>query len=230
MQDWKSTGMFNVAVAPVRLSALLSNAPSTVPPTFTQTWTAYASGGAGPLEYKFFRYDVGADTWSVLRDWSTSNQATWTPGTANSGWHSLQVWVRSVGANVTWEDWRASDTFLVTASGGLTLMANRSLNGRGRRPGHVDSERRGRLRPLECQFIAFDGTAWRLLQGYNAQNTFSWCRRPAPAPSGLDSSSRFARLLGTLFGVRLFPRKPLTPFRQDAVSRFEGGVSGRRLH
>jgi hypothetical protein len=28
--------------------------------------------------------------------------------------------------------------------------------------------------PWEYQFIAFDGTSWRLLQGYNAQNTFSW--------------------------------------------------------
>ena len=174
-QDWMSTGMFNVAVAPVRLSALLSNAPSTVPPTFTQTWTAYASGGAGPLEYKFFRYDVGANTWYVLRDWSTSNQATWTPGTANSGWHSLQVWVRSVGANVTWEDWRASDTFLVTASGGLTLTANRSLN--GLKAGDLvtwTANVVGGSGPWEYQFIAFDGTAWRLLQGYNAQNTFSW--------------------------------------------------------
>ena len=99
----------------------------------------------------------------------------------------------------------------------------------GRRPGHVDSERRGRLRPL--------GVPVHRLRR-NILATPPGIQRPehllvVPAGrhlrrAGLDSSSRFARLLGTLFGVRLFPRKPLTAFRQDAGSRFEGGVSGPR--
>ncbi len=174
-QDWKSSGMFNVAVAPVKLSGLVSNVPNPAPPSITQTWTAYASGGPGALEYKFLRYDVGADTWSILRDWSSNNQASWTPGTANSGWHSLQVWVRSVGSSVAWEDWRSSDYFLVTASGALTLTPNRSLN--GMRVGDLVTFTAtviGGTGPWEYKFLTFDGTTWKLLQGYSSQNTFSW--------------------------------------------------------
>jgi hypothetical protein len=174
-QDWISTGMFNVAVAPVKLTGLVSNVPNPAPPTITQTWTAYASGGAGALEYKFLHFDVGANTWTILRDWSTNNQASWTPGTANSGWHSLQVWVRTVGSSAYWEDWRSSDSFLVTASGALTLTTSRALN--TMRVGDLvtfTANVIGGTGPWEYEFLTFDGTTWKLLQGYSGQNTFSW--------------------------------------------------------
>jgi hypothetical protein len=173
-QDWLSTGMFNVAVTPVKLTGVVSNVPFPALPSTTETWTAFASGGAGPLEYKFLHYDLGANAWTVLRDWAANNQASWTPGAANSGWHALQVWVRTAGSNVAWEDWRATDYFLVTASGGLTLTPNRTLAGIkvGDLVTFTASVAGGT--GWEYQFLTFDGGAWKLLQAYSTQNTFSW--------------------------------------------------------
>jgi chitodextrinase/lysophospholipase L1-like esterase len=174
-QDWAGTDVFSVISASVKLTGIVSNVPFPASPATTQTWTAFASGGIGALEYKFLHYDLAANAWTVLRDWSTNNQASWTPGTANSGWHSLQVWVRTVGSSAAWEDWRATDSFLVSAAGALALSQSRSLA--GMRVGDLvtwTATAVGGTGPWEYEFIAFDGTTWKVMQGYSAQNTFSW--------------------------------------------------------
>jgi hypothetical protein len=192
-QDWMATDMFSVSAAPVKVTGLVSNAPNTAPPSFTQTWTAYATGGGGPLEYKFLRFDVGANTWYVLRDWAANNQASWTPGLSNSGWHAIQVWVRVIGSSSAWEDWKGSDYFLVTGSGGLTLTSNRSLT--GLKVGDLvtwTANVIGGSGPWEYQFAVFDGTAWRMLQAYSGQNTFSWY-----PPSGTCALQVWIRAAGS---------------------------------
>ncbi len=64
----------------------------------------------------------------VLRDWNQSNQASWTPGVTNIGENALQVWVRTVGSNVTYEDWRGTGSFLI-ATPQVDLTPNRALTG-----------------------------------------------------------------------------------------------------
>ncbi|MGE3491236.1 MAG: hypothetical protein AB7N29_14615 [Vicinamibacterales bacterium] len=58
------------------------------------TWTATATGGVTPYQYKFLVWD-GA-TKLVVRAWSTSNTFTWTPTMANQ-YYKVIVWVRSNG-------------------------------------------------------------------------------------------------------------------------------------
>ena len=55
------------------------------------TFTATASGGVAPLQYKWFIGLNGA--WSVGQNWGTGNTFSWTPGAA--GTYSIQVWVRN---------------------------------------------------------------------------------------------------------------------------------------
>ena len=131
------------------------------------------SGSAA--EYKFWRLDVGAGTWSVLQDWSRNGQASWTPGLANSGWHALQVWVRAVGSTAVYEDWRGSDYFLVTGSTGISLTPSHSLT--GLRVGEMvtwTANVAGAPGAWEYKFLTFDFRGWLLQQGYSAQNTFTW--------------------------------------------------------
>jgi lysophospholipase L1-like esterase/chitodextrinase len=173
-QDWSGTGVFSVVSTALKLTGLVSNVPFPASPTMTQTWTAVTSGGVGTPEYKFLRYDMAANAWSVLRDWSTSNQASWTPGVSNSGWHSLQVWVRTAGSSAAWEDWRATDSFLVTGATALALTPNRSMS--GLRVGDLITWTATVTGPgsWEYQFITFDGTTWRVMQPYSTDQTFSW--------------------------------------------------------
>jgi hypothetical protein len=56
------------------------------------TFTAIATGGSAPYQFKWWLWD-GA-TWTVLRDWSTGNTFTWRPSTSNPN-YAVGVWVRS---------------------------------------------------------------------------------------------------------------------------------------
>ena len=125
-QDLSSIGPFDVVVPAPRLTAITSNVAFPAAPTTTIRWTAIASG-AGPFEYKFFRYNQSGG-WVVLRDWNQSNQASWTPGVTNIGENALQVWVRTVGSNVTYEDWRGTGSFLI-ATPQVSLTPDPALTG-----------------------------------------------------------------------------------------------------
>src|SRR5207244_3561523 len=64
------------------------------PPGTTITWTATATGGTPPLQYKGWVFN--GTTWSVVRDWATANTFAWTPTTPNPS-YVVAVWVRSNG-------------------------------------------------------------------------------------------------------------------------------------
>jgi hypothetical protein len=56
------------------------------------TFTAIATGGTVPYEFKWWLWN-GA-SWTVLKDWSTGNVFSWTPSTPNPN-YLVGVWVRS---------------------------------------------------------------------------------------------------------------------------------------
>ena len=216
-QDWSGTGVFGVVSSAPKLTGLVSNVPFPASPATTQTWTAVASGGVGTLEYKFLHYDMGANAWSVLRDWSTSNQASWTPGVSNSGWHSLQVWVRTVGSGAAWEDWRATDYFLDRSHRAGADAESLDERAEGRRSHHMDRHRHGsgilgvsvhhvRRNELESDAAVLLGSDVLLV------STSQYVCR-----AGVDSSGRLTCLLGALSGRQL-RRESLT-----LVPRFVGG-------
>jgi hypothetical protein len=49
----------------------------------------------------------------MVQDYGTSNTFTWTPGSGDTGTYVLQVWVRTVGSGVDWEQYRATDPFTI---------------------------------------------------------------------------------------------------------------------
>jgi hypothetical protein len=56
-------------------------------------FTAAASGGTAPLQFKWWVFD--GSVWSVAQDWSTSNSFNWIP--AAGGDYIIGVWARSSG-------------------------------------------------------------------------------------------------------------------------------------
>ena len=86
---------FPIVVPRVETLSLSVNPPSPVPPGTIATFTATATGGTAPYEYKWFVYDGFA--WTVIADWSTANSLPWTaaPGNPIS---RVGVWVRSAGS------------------------------------------------------------------------------------------------------------------------------------
>lgn len=127
-EDWRSSGLFAVAASPARISNLTANRTFPASPDSAIVWTATATGGSGPLEYKYWLFSTSTGLWSVLQDWGSSSQATWTPGVANTGQHALQVWVRTQGSGISFEDWRGTGWFLITNSTSLTLIPSLNLS------------------------------------------------------------------------------------------------------
>ena len=74
------------------LTSLTANLAAPQPPGSPVTFTAAATGGAAPYQFKWWLWN-GA-TWTVLRNWSTSTTFAWTPSTSNPG-YAIGVWVRS---------------------------------------------------------------------------------------------------------------------------------------
>jgi hypothetical protein len=112
---WNGTDYLRVAPTPAQIASLTSDISLPASVGTPITWTAVASGGtARPLQYRFYLYSEGAG-WTMLRDYSTSNTITWTPGATDTGGHVVQVWVRSAGSTTaTYEGWMGTTMFLIT--------------------------------------------------------------------------------------------------------------------
>ena len=58
------------------------------------TFTASATGGTGPYQFKWWVYN--GTTWTIGQNWSTATSFTWTPATANANYR-VSLWARSAG-------------------------------------------------------------------------------------------------------------------------------------
>jgi hypothetical protein len=79
---------------PLVLNSIAPSVAAPQPAATTITFTADASGGTGPYQYKWWVFD---GSWNVVRNWSTSNTFVWTPTSASSGYR-VAVWVRNAGS------------------------------------------------------------------------------------------------------------------------------------
>jgi hypothetical protein len=80
---------------PSRVSSvvLTSDKVAPQPENTTVTFTARATGGVGPLQYRFFVIESGK---IASHPWTTSNTFTWTPTVARP-YYRISVWVKSAG-------------------------------------------------------------------------------------------------------------------------------------
>jgi hypothetical protein len=54
-----------------------------------------------------------ASGWRVLKEYSQSTTATWTPAAHEAGTYAIQVWVRSTGSAAAFEDWQGTSFFSI---------------------------------------------------------------------------------------------------------------------
>jgi len=100
--------------APVTSVALTPNQPSPQGTGTPITFSAGASGGVGPQQYKFLLQSIGGAA-QIVQNWGTATTYAWTP--AATGDYTVTVWARSAGVSVDAAQASAQVTYSVMASG-----------------------------------------------------------------------------------------------------------------
>ena len=162
-QDHGGSGLFQVSSTPAsaKLSGISANVTFPASPQASITWTATATGGNGPLEYRFVQYNATTNTWSVIRDWGSNQVVQGPAGVTGTGRHLVQVWVRTVGSGVAYEDWRNTDYFLITDITSVTLTSNLPLATLSAgQPVTFTASVTGGSGPWDFAWFTYDGVTW----------------------------------------------------------------------
>ncbi len=107
-------------ISPLTVTNLTANRTSPQPAGTTTTFSATASGGTPPYQYKW--WIVTGTTQTVGRNWSTSNSFAWTPTSANPN-YTIRVWARHVSSTADAPDNPAATlemSFAITSRGDTT--------------------------------------------------------------------------------------------------------------
>ncbi len=142
------------------------------------TWKADASGGPGPLHYRFYRLARATGTWTLAQDYGPSDTYTWTPTSAEQGTYAIQAWVRRSGQTAAYEAWGSAPDFEVTS----TTPVIRSISSDGGVPVAAGApitwtvDATGGPGPLQYGFslyrVGLD--SWSAVKAYSTSNTFTW--------------------------------------------------------
>ncbi len=198
----------NSSVPLFNMFPIVSNAPAIVGPGTAVTWTAAASSGTGPVEYRFIRYDWEQTAWTLVRDWSSDPHYRWMPTMADVGWHAVQVWARTAGSAVAYEDWRNSDTLIVApvplAVYDLQWDAARARTGE---PLTLEAIAGGGTGDLEYRFVKFERAVgrWTVIREYAPSNFVAW----TPEAAGDYDIQVWVREVGSTAAYDTWRWKPL---------------------
>jgi hypothetical protein len=104
---------FTVTAARVASVTLLANVAAPQIAGSTILWSAAASGGLAPYQYRWWVFD--GKVWSAATAWTTSSTWAWTPTVANDG-YIIRVWARSAGQSIDAAEASASAPFPIQAA------------------------------------------------------------------------------------------------------------------
>jgi hypothetical protein len=158
------------------------------------TWTAQATGGMGPLEYQFWRYNQVVGAWTMAQAYSTTATYSWTPGAADGGSYTIQVWVRSAGSIAPQEAWLSSSTLTVTNNVVLSSVTWSTTTRNVGTPITWTATASKIAGTLEYQFwihTAATGT-WQIARPYATSASFTW----TPPAGGAYTLQVWVRTVG----------------------------------
>jgi hypothetical protein len=154
------------------------------------TFTATASGGASPYQYKWWIYD-GAD-WIITQQWATTNRWTWTPSAGNSAYR-VAVWVRNAGSSADVYDNSGSNGSIAypisgtslstpppstTASGGVLTLSGIGADRVAPQPVGTSvtftALATGGAAPYQYKWWIYDGANWVVRRDWSTSSTWTW--------------------------------------------------------
>jgi hypothetical protein len=118
---WGTSGYSNevsvTVMSPLAVTNVTANRTSPQPVGTAITFSASATGGTTPYQYKW--WIVSGTTQTIGSNWSTSSSFVWTPAVANSN-YTIRVWARNASSTADAPDNPTATldlSFAITASG-----------------------------------------------------------------------------------------------------------------
>jgi hypothetical protein len=136
------------------------------------TFTAAATGGAAPRQFKWWVYD--GTTWTIAQGWSTAATFTWTPAAANAN-YLVYVWARSAGNTADMSENMTGMSFqVVNVISGVTLTANKTAPQAAGTNITFTAAATGGTAPHQFKWWVYDGTTWTIARSWSTAATFTW--------------------------------------------------------
>ena len=211
---WSGALNFVVSIANPTATTLTPDKAAPQPPNTTITFTAGASGGTAPYEYRFWLFD--GSSWSLVRDWSSLATWSWTPGSANA---SSRVAAHARCTGCAWAGASSGEAVLafpISTPGAPPTQTTLTPNKAAPQPPNTTitftAGASGGTAPYEYRFWLFDGSSWSLARDWGSAATWSWT--PGAASPGAKVAAH-ARCTGCPWGgaaggeaVLLYPIAP----------------------
>jgi len=178
--DTVSRSVSGSGTGAVTLTSLTANLSAPQPPGSALTFTAGATGGTAPYQFKWWLWNGAA--WTALTAWSTSNTFAWAPSTTNPN-YAVGVWVRSAGETAdqpsgypTNSEAYRSIPFPVQAP--VLTLTSLTANLSAPRPRGstvtFTAGATGGTAPYQFKWWRWNGATWTALTGWSTSNTFVW--------------------------------------------------------
>jgi len=170
-------------ISALTLTSLSASFPSPQMTGTTITFTAGASGGIAPYQYKWRIFD--GTVWTAATNWSTVSSYTWTPASANPNYR-VGVWVRGATSTADAPDSTASQgdvPYPILQPLTLTNLYSNIFS-----PQIVGTSVTfsatavGGKAPYQFKWLLSSGAGWTPVQDWSANSSFTW------TPSAAGSS------------------------------------------
>jgi hypothetical protein len=175
--------------APLSVNSLTANAASPQAPGTSITFSASASGGTAPYQFKWRVSSDGGGSFTTAQDWSSHASFTWTPASAIAE-ARISVWARNSGVTADTPQAQATMGYVITtpSAGPLVLNSITSNIASPQQTGTLitfTANASGGTAPYQYKWWVHDGS-WNVVSNWSASSTFMW------TPSAASSAYRIA--------------------------------------
>jgi len=167
------TGLFTLTAPVSSVSLSASPAPTQAPGTLV-TFTASASGGTSPLQYRFRIYN-GGGTVIATQNYGTANTYAWDTTGLSSATYTAEVCARSSGSALDNESVRTLSYTLVVPVSSVTLTASPNSPRNKGTTITFTAAASGGVTPYQYKFIIKNSAGTTVAsQDYGPSNTYVW--------------------------------------------------------
>jgi hypothetical protein len=179
---YRGSDVFSIRNGPPAIASITTTTPFPAGVGTPITWKVAASGGVGPLHYRFYRLSRATGQWTLVQDYGPSDSYTWTPTDTQQGTYAIQAWVRRSGVTANFEAVLGTLDFQI-GNGAPVIASLSSDYGPPVAAGAQvtwTAEASGGPGPLQYSFSLFsvERESWSLVTPYSSSKTFTW--RPGP--------------------------------------------------